>query len=32
VAVFDGYGHSDWSAEQADEVIKRSVTFLRQHL
>ncbi|HKF89578.1 MAG TPA: alpha/beta fold hydrolase [Propionibacteriaceae bacterium] len=32
VAVFDGYGHSNWSAEQADDIINRSVTFLLQHL
>jgi alpha-beta hydrolase superfamily lysophospholipase len=32
VAVFDGYSHSNWSAEQADDIINRSVTFLQQHL
>jgi len=32
VAIFDGDSHSSWSAEQADDIINRSVTFLLQHL
>jgi len=31
IDVFDGYPHSAWTAEQADDIIRRSVGFLRTH-
>lgn len=32
IDVFDGWPHSDWTAEQADTVIDRSIAFLAPHL
>jgi pimeloyl-ACP methyl ester carboxylesterase len=32
IDVFDGYPHSAWTAEQAKDIIERSVGFLREHL
>jgi pimeloyl-ACP methyl ester carboxylesterase len=32
VDVFDGYPHSSWTAEQADDIIDRSIAFLKRHL
>lgn len=32
IDTFDGYPHSAWTSEQADDIIERSVGFLTQHL
>jgi pimeloyl-ACP methyl ester carboxylesterase len=32
IDTFDGYPHSAWTAEQADDIIDRSVNFLTGHL
>lgn len=32
IDVFDGYPHSAWTAEQAEDIIQRSVGFLAEHL
>jgi pimeloyl-ACP methyl ester carboxylesterase len=32
VDTFDGYSHSAWTAEQANDIIDRSVSFLARHV
>jgi pimeloyl-ACP methyl ester carboxylesterase len=32
IDTFDGYSHSAWTAEQAEDIIDRSVSFLTTHL